>query len=58
MQITAEIIEDNRKALVAERDAHLADAERAGANATATEGAIRILDHLLALARKTEEPHE
>lgn len=44
--------------LVAERDAHLADAERASANATAVEGAIRILDHLLSLAQKPEETHE
>ena len=58
MQITEAILEENRTALVAERDAHLADAERASANATAVEGALRILDHLLALARKPEEPHD
>ena len=57
MQITEAILEDNRKALVDERDAHLADAERASANATAVEGAIRVLDHLIALARKPEDIH-
>lgn len=55
MQITPEILEANRAALVAERDAHVADAERASAQATAVEGAIRILDHLLALAQKPED---
>lgn len=55
MQITPDILEANRAALVAERDAHVADAERASAQATAVEGAIRILDHLLALAQKPED---
>ena len=55
MKITVEILEANRAALVAERDAHLADADRASAQATAVEGAIRLADHLLEVARKPEE---
>lgn len=54
MQITADILESNRSALVTERDGYLAEAERLRGQATAVEGAIRILDHLLALARRTE----
>lgn len=34
---------------------NLADSERALAQATAVEGALRILDHLLEVARKPEE---
>jgi hypothetical protein len=55
MKITVEILEANRAALVVERDAHLADAERATGQATAVEGAIRIVDHLLDIARKPGE---
>ncbi len=55
MLITVEILEKNREALVAERDGHLADSENALAQATACGGAIRVLEHLLELARKPEE---
>ena len=54
MKITVEILGANRAAFVAERDAHLADAEKASANATAVEGAIRVIDHLIELAQKPE----
>lgn len=58
MQITTEILERQRAALVTERDGYLAEAEDLRAQATGVEGAIRIVDHLLTLARKPEEPHE
>ena len=54
MKITVEILEANRSALVTERDGYLDESERLRAQATGVEGAIRILDHLLALARKPE----
>lgn len=57
MQITPEIIEKNRESLIAERDGYLAEAERLRAQATAVEGAIRLAEHLLALAKKPEEPN-
>lgn len=55
MQITPEILEKNRESLIAERDGYLAEAERLRAQATAVEGAIRLAEHLLALAKKPEE---
>lgn len=58
MQITVEILERNHAALIAERDGYLDEAERLRAQATGAEGAIRIVEHLLALAQKAEEPHE
>ena len=58
MQITTEILERQRAALVTERDGYLAGAEDLRAQATGVEGAIRIVDHLLAVAQKEEEPHE
>lgn len=58
MQITAEILEKNRASLVAERDRYLEEAEALRGQATGCEGAIRIIDHLLALARKPEGKNE
>jgi len=55
MKITVEILEANRTALVAERDGYIEESERLRAQATGVEGAIRIVDHLLDLARKPEE---
>lgn len=55
MQITREILEKNKAALVAERDGYLAEAERLGAQATGCEGAIRVVDHMLAVLDKPED---
>lgn len=59
MNITREILEKNRAALVAERDGYLAESERLAAQATGCEGAIRVVDHLLeALAKPEPKPAE
>jgi hypothetical protein len=58
MQITTELLEKQRAALVTERDGYLEEAENLRAQATGVEGALRIIDHLLTLARKPEGNHE
>jgi hypothetical protein len=55
MKITVELLEKNREALIVERDGYLQDSERALGQATAVGGAIRLLEHLIDLARKPEE---
>lgn len=55
MKITVELLEANLAALVAERDGHLADSERALGQATAVGGAIRVVEHLIEVARRPEE---
>lgn len=55
MEITPEVLEANRDALVAERDGYLEESERLRAQATAVGGAIRIVEHLLELARAPED---
>jgi hypothetical protein len=58
MQITTELLEKQRAALVTERDGYLEEAENLRAQATGVEGALRIIDYLLTLARKPEGNHE
>lgn len=58
MKITREILEKQRAALIAERDGYLAEMERLAGQATGCEGAIRVVEHLLAVEEKTEVPNE
>ena len=54
MKITLEVLEANRDALVKERDGYLAESDRLLGQATGCAGALRVLDHLIALAQRPE----